>query len=192
MAQDEGRRQAVERLGVIGRGGLFLAPPLIWAAYFVALYALQGLRCAGGDGFGEVGFGALTLAALAGVAASGLRARALWRRLREGDRLPQAQPARRIAFLAFAASIAAGLFFIATAYTGSAILFLEPCRGGALEQSGPAAPGPAARSGAPIAGRRRRSSPASPAAAAAAADGRATSATGRSRRSARAAPRHAG
>ena len=118
---------------VTGRG--FVLPAAIWALYFAAVYAVQGAGCAaaveppGPEGFGPLRavLLVLTLAAAAAIALTGLLSYRTWRRLRPAAE--QDTAFERATFLAQGALLNAGLFLVATLWTGLPVLMFDPCLG---------------------------------------------------------------
>lgn len=116
---------------VTGRG--FLLPAAIWALYFAVVYAVQGAGCADAiEAPGPEGFGplravllVLTLAAAGAIALTGLLSYRTWRRMPPPAERDAAF--ERAAFLAQGALLSAGLFLVATLWSGLPILMFDPC-----------------------------------------------------------------
>lgn len=112
----------------------FLIAPLLWFAYFISIYALQGAGCALGlDRVSVAGVGLLQLVLLGVTAAaatvmllSGAWAFRSWQRLQKHER-EQRQALRPASFLAYGALLHAGLFFVAVLWSGVPIVLLESC-----------------------------------------------------------------
>jgi hypothetical protein len=114
----------------------FLLAPVLWMLYFVAVYSLQGAGCAVGlDSVGGAGvdvlriaLGLLTAGVAAGIAVSGLWSFKAWRRLlRRLENEERNVLHLRSSFLAYGALLHAGLFLIATLWSGVPILMLDAC-----------------------------------------------------------------
>lgn len=96
-----------------------ISPMIAWAAYFVAVYALQGLGCdRGWNQLSLAGSNALTLSlvALTAVALAGI-AWQVWHGWRTRGRFT----GRLLLALAVVA-------WLATLFSGIPVLMLEPCR----------------------------------------------------------------
>lgn len=121
--------------GLFVTGTGFLLPAVIWALYFAVVYSVQGAGCAdavqppGPEGFGPLRavLTILTLVALAAIAGTGLWSWLTWRRVRPAAEREVAF--ERSTFLARGTLLHAGLFFVATFWTGLPILLFDPCRG---------------------------------------------------------------
>jgi hypothetical protein len=113
----------------------FLLAPVVWFVYFIIVYGLQGAGCAAGlDRAMVFGVGALqfllalvTLAAVAVIAASGLWSFRAWHRLLEELEDEEHQAHGHATFLSYGALLHAGLFLVATVWSGAPILLLDPC-----------------------------------------------------------------
>ncbi|MBN1240902.1 MAG: hypothetical protein JXB36_20550 [Gammaproteobacteria bacterium] len=111
----------------------FLIAPVLWMIDFVAMYSLQGAGCAAGlDDVGGVDLlrvllGALTVVVAGTIAASGIWSFRAWQRLLSEMEDEQNVLHVRSAFLAYGALLHAGLFLVATLWSGIPILMLESC-----------------------------------------------------------------
>jgi hypothetical protein len=118
-------------LPVTGTG--FLLPAVIWALYFAIVYSIQGAGCAdaveppGPEGFGPLWLVLLllTLVAAGAIAITGFFSYRAWRQLRPAADRDTAF--ERATFLAQGTLLNAGLFLVATLWTGLPILMFEPC-----------------------------------------------------------------
>lgn len=136
MAGRTGTADRPRGLFVTGRG--FVLPAAIWALYFAAVYAVQGAACAaaveppGREGFGPlwVVLLLLTLAAAGAIALMGILGYRTWRQLRPAANRDTAFA--RATFLAQGTLLNAGLFLVATLWTGLPILMFDPCLGHTL------------------------------------------------------------
>lgn len=111
-----------------------LAPAILWAIYFVLIYSLQGMACAGGlqgDMAGIETFRlnliAATVVALAGQAIFGFWLYRSWRSLKRNNQIRPSEPRLRATFLAYVGWLNAILFFVATFWIGIPALMLDPC-----------------------------------------------------------------
>lgn len=111
-----------------------LSTPIIWAIYFVLIYSLQGIACAGGLEGSVAGIGTLTLnivaatvIALAGQAILGFWMYRAWQSLQRNAELKSSEPLMRASFLALVGWLNAILFFVATVWIGIPALMLDPC-----------------------------------------------------------------
>lgn len=127
---DQGREFLERRRRFPANGMGFILVPVLWFGYFLAVYSLQGLGCAGKllsqDALRWV-LGVLTLTvAVAMVALGGWSYRA-WRGLL--DELDEEECQRRghSTFLAYGALLHAGLFLVAMSWIGVPILLLDAC-----------------------------------------------------------------
>lgn len=113
----------------------FMLAPVLWFAYFIAVYALQGAGCAAAlDQTNVFGIGALrlvlllvTLAAVVGIGLSGLWSYRAWRRLLEELEEEEREAHGYATFLAYGALLHAGLFLVATLWIGAPILLVDSC-----------------------------------------------------------------
>lgn len=112
----------------------FLTPPVLWALYFVAIYSIHGMVCAGG--FEGVLINVATLASVIvlitlivflGQAVVGYWAYRVWRNIARRPEADERDPLVRASFLTYAALLNAGLFMVATVWVGVPALMLEPC-----------------------------------------------------------------
>jgi len=112
----------------------FLFPPVAWAVFFVAIYSLQGAGCAAIEAgrFGEAALRwALTLLTVlpaAAILAVGVWSATVFRRLRR-EKASADSGGGASRFLAEGAALNAGLFFVATLWTGLPIAWTAPCSG---------------------------------------------------------------
>lgn len=122
------------RLGPHRLSGM-VAPMVVWAVHFVAVYSLQGLACAQGwqramfAGYPAVTWWLLLLTAamLATAAAFGIRG---WRAWRAARTAMEAGAAAEVRFRRFTAGITAVLSLIAVVaicFTAIPILLLQTC-----------------------------------------------------------------
>ena len=133
MGDKDGMPDRPRGLFVTGTG--FLLPAVIWALYFATVYSVQGAGCAdavqppGPGGFGTLRavLAVLTLLALAAIAGAGLWSWRTWQQVRPAGGREVAF--ERSTFLARGTLLNAGLFFVATLWTGLPILLFDPCRG---------------------------------------------------------------
>ncbi len=113
----------------------FLITPILWMIYFVAMYSVQGAGCAidldqvallGTDAL-HLALGVLTVTFSAAIALIGLASFRAWRALL--DELDDAEhPAHRHStFLAYGALLHAGLFLVATLWSGIPIMLVDAC-----------------------------------------------------------------
>lgn len=136
MAGRTGSPDRPRGLLVTGRG--FLLPAAIWTLYFAVVYAVQGAGCAaaaappGPEGFGPLWLVllVLTLAAAGAIALTGVLSYRTWRRLRPVAARDTAF--ERATFLAQGTLLNAGLFLVATLWSGLPILMFDPCLGHTL------------------------------------------------------------
>ena len=113
----------------------YLLAPLIWFAYFVSVYSLQGAGCAAGldtilrgdTTLLAILLGALTLGASAALAAVGIWSFAAWRRLLRELEDAEGTAHGHSTFLAYGALLHAGLFLVATLWSGVPILLTDTC-----------------------------------------------------------------
>ena len=113
----------------------FLVAPVLWMLYFVAAYSLQGVGCAaglnnvgiGGGNALKIALALLTLFVAAAIGGSGLWSFLAWRRLLRRVEEDEHSVHRHAPFLAYGALLHAGLFLIATLWTGVPILMVDPC-----------------------------------------------------------------
>lgn len=149
MARSRGRRGDPERSLVDDRGREFvkvrhrfpanatgfLIAPVLWMIYFVTIYSVQGAGCAAGlDTVRVAGtdllrlvLGAVTAAVALGIAASGVASFVAWRALlRELDDA-KSHVHGQATFLAYGALLHAGLFLVATLWSGIAVFFIDAC-----------------------------------------------------------------
>lgn len=133
---DHGREFIARKHRFPANGTGFLLAPVLWMLYFVAVYSLQGAGCAAGlDSVGAVGsvdalrvlLALLTAVVAAGIAISGIWSFTAWRRLLDSVDSEHRLLHLRSAFLAYGALLHAGLFLVATLWSGIPILMLEPC-----------------------------------------------------------------
>jgi hypothetical protein len=110
-----------------------LATPVLWFAWFIALYSTQGAGCAiGMHDAGILGMSALrftlaalTLAAAAAIAIVGFWSFGAWEALREGTDDEGGRPSDQAEFLSYGAALNAALFFVAVLWTGMPILMAD-------------------------------------------------------------------
>lgn len=116
--------------------GGFIAPPLLWAFYFVFIYSVHGVICAGGVNGDFAGVRLLplvvllaTLVALTVHIVIGVMAWRTWRRIKEQiNPTEDSEPTGQAHFLAYAAALNAALFALATLWIGAPTLILQPCQ----------------------------------------------------------------
>ncbi len=113
----------------------FLIAPALWMLYFVAIYSLQGAGCAanldmvrvGGTDLLRLVLVLVTVAVAAGIAAAGVASFLAWRRmLRELDDA-EGHVHGHGTFLAYGALLHAGLFLIATLWSGVGVFLVDAC-----------------------------------------------------------------
>lgn len=131
---DTGREFIARKHRFPANGAGFLIAPVLWMIYFVAVYSVQGAGCAagwaetGGGGPLSLALAALTLVVAGTIAAAGIWSFRAWRTLlREMEKEQRNVLHVRSAFMAYGALLHAGLFFVATLWSGIPILMLEPC-----------------------------------------------------------------
>lgn len=109
------------------------APPLVWAAHFLASYITVAIYCAklggpdGSLGPARIAVGVYTVVALAVLGSLGRRG---YRRHRVDDGAPHDDdsPVGRHRFLGLATALLAGLASLAIAYTALVAVFVRSCR----------------------------------------------------------------
>ncbi|MFW6094452.1 MAG: hypothetical protein ACODAC_10810 [Pseudomonadota bacterium] len=134
---DAGREFIARRHYFPANGPGFLLTPVVWFAYFLAVYALQGAGCAAGLHARTVlGVDALrlallflTLLAVAVILGAGLWSYQAWQRLLRDLEREERQVPGHSAFLAYGALLHAALFLVATLWIGLPILLLPTCGG---------------------------------------------------------------
>ena len=132
---DQGREYVAHHHPFPANAVGYLVAPAIWFAYFISVYSLQGIGCAAGfDAMPlgpttllEVLLGALTLGASIALVVLGTWSFVAWRRL-----LRELEDAKGIihghsTFLAYGALLHAGLFLLATLWSGVPILLTDTC-----------------------------------------------------------------
>ncbi|MEX2495807.1 MAG: hypothetical protein WD448_06950 [Woeseia sp.] len=132
---DEGRDFIARKHRFPANAAGFLLAPVVWFAYFIVIYALQGTGCAVGlDQSSVAGVGTLrlllllaTLAAVVSISLSGYWSFRSWYRLLHELEEEEKQVQGHSAFLAYGALLHAGLFLIATLWIGVPILLMDSC-----------------------------------------------------------------
>lgn len=111
-----------------------LTPPVLWAVYFVLIYSLHGVACAGG--FPSEFAGVDTLVLIVAVAmvitavaqgVLGLWLYRSWKRIGRQQDIRGSDELLRARFLSYVGWLNAILFFVATLWIGIPALMLEPC-----------------------------------------------------------------
>ena len=114
----------------------FLIAPIVWFAYFIAVYALQGAGCAAGLdqqtvlGMGTLRFALLVVSGLAAIliALSGAWSFRSWHRLLNDLEEEERDPHHHHSiFLAYGALLHAGLFLVATLWIAIPIILIDSC-----------------------------------------------------------------
>lgn len=108
---------------------------IVWAVWFVAVYALTGVGCrAGWNQTGWAGTNLLTLTlvasaiiALALIGWCARRGHAMWRQARDGAGARGQDAAQRQRFIGMATAVLAGIAAIGTLLTAIPMLMLDPC-----------------------------------------------------------------
>ncbi len=124
-----------------GAGG-FLIPPITWAVYFVAAYALTGVACFSsvqdiqifGIGLVRLILAVITLLAIGIVLGTGVQAWRDWRHIRQSSTVNGEKSRRRREFLIDLSLLMSGLFLVALIWIGVPALILDAC---AVTLSGP-------------------------------------------------------
>lgn len=132
---DEGREFIARRHRFPANGTGFLIAPVLWFGYFMLVYALQGVGCARewdlrpllGTTVLQVLLGSLTTLVAAAIVALGIWSYRSWKRLLEELEEEEQQIHGHSTFLAYGALLHAGLFLVATLWTGAPILLLDAC-----------------------------------------------------------------
>lgn len=135
VVDDYGRDFIAKRHRFPANATGFLMAPILWFAYFIAVYALQGAGCAAGldqhtvFGVGTLRFMLLALSALAAlsIALSGLWSFRSWRRLLKHLDEEERELHRHSVFLAYGALLHSGLFLIATLWTAIPVALIDSC-----------------------------------------------------------------
>ena len=129
---DEHGREFIARThGFPANGTGFLITPVLWFAYFMIIYALQGAACVGGMIGPEtlrLTLALLSLAVAGAIAALGVWSYRSWRQLLEELEEEEQQRPGHSSFLAYGALLHAGLFLVATLWIALPSLFMDPCR----------------------------------------------------------------
>lgn len=115
----------------------FLLAPVLWTLYFIAVYSLHGAGCAVGlDDRPVLGTDALHAALIAltavtaiAIAGFGVTSFLAWRRLLEVREGTGHASSRHASFLSYGALLNAGLFFLATVWSGVPVVMLSACAG---------------------------------------------------------------
>ena len=115
----------------------FLMAPALWTLYFITIYSLHGAGCAAGlDERAVLGTDALHAALIAltavtaiGIAAFGVASFLAWRRLLEVRERTGRPSSRHATFLSYGALLNAGLFLVATLWSGIPVVLLSACAG---------------------------------------------------------------
>lgn len=135
QVDDHGREFIAARRRFPANAWGFLVTPLLWFAYFIAVYALQGVGCAVGLDE-QRWFGVTTLRMLllfvtgvtvAGMLLFGMWSFRSWYRLLDELEEEERQVHGHSVFLAYGALLHAGLFLVATLWTGLPILLVDSC-----------------------------------------------------------------
>jgi hypothetical protein len=132
---DQGREFIERRHRFPANGPGFLLAPIVWFGYFIAVYALQGAGCASGlhhhvligANALQLLLGLLTLSAAAIIVVLGVWSYRAWRRLLDELDEEERQRHGHSTFLAYGALLHAGLFLVATLWSGVPILLLDLC-----------------------------------------------------------------
>lgn len=135
VVDDYGRDFIAKRHRFPANATGFLIAPILWFAYFIAVYSLQGAGCAGGldqhsvFGIGTLRFILLAVSALAAlsIALSGLWSFRSWRQLLEDLDEEERERHRHSVFLAYGALLHSGLFLIATLWIAIPIVLIDSC-----------------------------------------------------------------
>lgn len=131
---DQGREFLARRHRFPANGPGFLMAPILWFVYFMTVYGLQGIGCAGGS-VGDAAndlrvlLGLLTVIVAVGIVALGVWSYRSWRHLLDALDDEEQQRHGHSTFLAYGALLHAGLFLVATLWTGVPILLLDACGG---------------------------------------------------------------
>lgn len=125
--------------GVSGMMGLSAAgclwPPVIWAVYFVGVYAWQGLACGtalnsaelAGVNLVRLGLILIWIVALGLMLITGLRAWRIGQVLSHDPENPSDKIAERMLFMRWLSLLLSGLFLVAVIWIGLPTLMLDPC-----------------------------------------------------------------
>lgn len=127
---DQGREFLERRRRFPANGTGFVLVPVLWFGYFLAVYSLQGLGCAGKVLSQEAlrwTLGLLTLCVAIAMAALGWWSYRAWRRLLEELDEEERQRRGHSTFLAYGALLHSGLFLVAMSWIGVPILLLDAC-----------------------------------------------------------------
>ena len=108
---------------------------IVWAVWFVAVYALTGLGCrAGWNHTGGAGTNLLTLVLVASALIALVligwcahRGHAMWRQAHDGGGPRGQDAAQRQRFIGMATAVLAGIAAIGTILTAIPMLMLDPC-----------------------------------------------------------------
>ena len=135
LVDDSGREFIAIRHRFPANAAGFLIAPVLWMFYFVAIYSIQGAGCAvdldtvrvGGIDAIRLVLGLLTALVAAAMITAGVWSFIAWRAmLRELDDA-EGHVHGQATFLAYGALLHAGLFLIATLWSGIPILFVDAC-----------------------------------------------------------------
>ena len=135
IVDDHGRDFIARRHRFPANSAGFLLAPVLWFAWFIAVYSVQGAGCAIGlDETRALGFDALrlllaliTLAAAAGLVALGAWSFLSWNRLLRDLEEEEHHRHGYATFLAYGALLHAGLFLVAILWSGIPVLFMDAC-----------------------------------------------------------------
>lgn len=113
----------------------FLFPPVAWAAFFVIIYSVQGAGCASGmyraeilglDGLGVI-LTLITALTAISILVIGLWSYRAWQRARTEAENNEHSGLGQSRFLAAGAALNAGLFLVATLWSGLPIAWTAAC-----------------------------------------------------------------
>lgn len=135
IVDDHGRDFIARRHRFPANATGFLLAPVLWFAYFIAAYSVQGAGCAIGlDEARVLGLDALrvllalvTLAAVAGIVVLGLWSFRSWNNLLRELEEEEDRVHGHAAFLAYGALLHAGLFLVAILWSAIPILLMDAC-----------------------------------------------------------------
>ena len=135
IVDDHGRDFIARRNRFPANAAGFLLAPVLWFAWFIAVYSVQGAGCAMSfDESRMLGFDALrlllaliTLAAAAGLGALGAWSFLSWKHLLRELEEEEHRRHGYATFLAYGALLHAGLFLVATLWSGIPVLLMDAC-----------------------------------------------------------------
>lgn len=113
----------------------FLIAPMLWMFYFVSIYSIQGAGCAADLDTVRLGsidalrlvLGLLTAVVSGAMVAVGAWSFAAWRAMLRELEDAKGEVHGQATFLAYGALLHAGLFLVATLWSGIPILFVDAC-----------------------------------------------------------------